>query len=200
MGAQEDRDGTPAEFVRAVDSLRGASLRPEVACEPMPAPQRIAPHAYAMTGDVTVRGQDLGSGRIVLLYDPAGNDAWHGTYRIVTFARADVDTEMGADPLLPAVGWSWLTDALAAHGAEYTAESGSVTTVRSEGFGTMSEDGSSAQLEIRASWTPLDAETVGAHASAWSDVLCTVAGLPPLAPGVVPMPSRRDGLDRRNRR
>ncbi|MGH3423657.1 MAG: DUF3000 family protein, partial [Nocardioidaceae bacterium] len=135
-----------------------------------------------------------------LLHDPAGNDAWEGTFRVVTFARADVDAEMGADPLLPAVGWSWLTDALAAHHAVYAAASGSVTTVRSEGFGGMSEDGSSAQVEIRASWTPVDPDGIGDHVSAWGDVLCTVAGVPPLAPGVVPMPNRRGGLDRRPRR
>lgn len=188
------------EFVTAVDNLRAADVRPEVSCEPMPAPQRIAPYAYAMSGDVTVRGEDLGTGRLVLLHDPSGNDAWRGTFRIVTFARADVDVEMGADPLLPAVGWSWLTDALAAHHADHVAPSGSVTTVRSEGFGSMSEDDASAQVEIRASWTPTDLDRIADHASAWSDVLCTVAGLPPLAPGVVPMPNRRGGADRRGRR
>lgn len=209
MGARKDFDGPPTEFASAVEQLRAAVLRPEVACDEMPAPQRIAPHAFAMTGDVTVSGEDLGTGRIVLLHDPIGNDAWEGTFRLVTFARADVDAEMAGDPLLPDVGWSWLTESLAAHEAAYLAPSGSVTVVRSVGFGTMKDDGSTAQIEIRASWTPIATPPgtppgsvvgIGDHVSAWGDLLCTVSGLPPLAPGVVPLPHRRNVADRRPRR
>lgn len=209
MGARKELDGPPVDYVSAVEQVRGAVLRPEISCEEMPAPQRIAPHAFAMTGDVTVAGEDIGTGRIVLLHDPAGNDAWDGTFRLVTFARAEVDAEMASDPLLADVGWSWLTEALAAHGAAYLAPSGSVTVVRSEGFGSMKNDGSSAQVEIRASWTPVVSAPgmppgtvtgVGDHVGAWGDLLCTVAGLPPLAPGVVPLPQRRARPDRHPRR
>lgn len=157
--------------------------------EEMPPPGRIAPYAYAMTGDVVVSGDDLGDGRFILLHDPAGNDSWQGTYRCVTFARADIEPEMAADPMLPAVGWSWLTDALQRHKAATLAPSGSVTVVHSEGFGGMAEDGGSAQIEVRASWTPLAEKD--AHTQAWADLLCSLAGLPPIAPGVIPLPNRR---------
>jgi len=189
MTARKELDEPPAAFLAAVEQLRSARLRSEVACEQMPAPQRIAPYAAALSGDVTSEGKELGTGRIVLLHDPAGNDAWHGTFRCVAFARADIDPEMVTDPVLSAVGWSWLTDALAAHDALYAAPSGTVTTVLSEGFGGMAEDGSTAQIEIRASWTPAGA--IAPHVEAWADLLCTAAGLPPLPPGVVSMPSRR---------
>lgn len=189
MGARKELDGSPPEFLAAVEQLRAARLRSEVACEEMPAPQRIAPYAAALSGDVTADGKELGTGRIVLLHDPAGNDAWRGTFRCVAFARADIDPEMITDPVLSAVGWSWLTDALAAHEAQFAVPSGTVTTVLSEGFGGMSDDGSTAQIEIRASWTPVGAITP--HVQAWADLLCTAAGLPPLPPGVVSMPSRR---------
>jgi hypothetical protein len=189
MSARKELDGPPAEFLAAVEELRTARLRSEVACEQMPAPQRIAPYAAALAGDVTWEGKELGTGRIVLLHDPDGNDAWRGTFRCVAFARADIDPEMVADPALSAVGWSWLIDALAGHEAAYTAPSGTVTTVLSEGFGGMSDDGCTAQIEIRASWTP--AAAITPHVQAWSDLLCTVAGLPPLPPGVVSIPSRR---------
>src|SRR5215210_7783705 len=122
----------PAEFARAVEQLRSARFRPEVLTEQMPAPQRIAPFASALSADVTSDGVDIGTGRIVVLHDPAGNDAWDGTFRCVAYARADIDTEVAADPLLAEVGWTWLTEALDAHGAEYTAPSGTVTTVASE--------------------------------------------------------------------
>ena len=51
---------------------------------------------------------------------PAGNDAWEGKFRCVAYARAEIDPEMVTDPLLAEVGWSWLTEALDAHGAAYT--------------------------------------------------------------------------------
>jgi hypothetical protein len=164
-------------------------VRPEVAIEEMAAPQRIAPFALAVTADVVVNGEELGTGRLVLLHDPAGNDTWQGTFRCVAFARAEIEPEMITDPLLPAVGWSWLSEALLAHGAVFGAASGTVTTVMSEGFGGMAEDGSKAEIEIRASWTP--AGDLAPHAEAWAELLCTAAGLPPLPPGVLPMPGRR---------
>lgn len=189
MAARKELDGSPQEFLRAVEQLRSARLRPEVALEEIPAPQRIAPFAFAVTADVLVGGDEVGTGRLVLLHDPAGNDAWQGTFRCVAFARAEIEPEMITDPLLPAVGWSWLSEALLAHGADFHAASGTVTTVMSEGFGGMTEDASKAEIEIRASWTP--AGDIGRHAEAWAELLCTAAGLPPLPPGVVPMPGRR---------
>ena len=194
MGARSDIDRTPAQFTAAVDQVRQAVLRPEVVVDEMPAPQRIAPHAFAISGDVLVGEDELATGRFILLHDPAGNDAWGGTFRCVTFARADIEADMAADPVLPSVGWSWLTEALQAYGSGFTAASGSVTVVRSEGFGEMAADGSDAQIEVRASWTPLTETTtpgMDSHAAAWSNLLCAIAGLPPLAPGVIPLQRRR---------
>ena len=179
----------PQEFARAVDQMRRAKFRPELFVEEMPAPQRIAPFASALSADVTVDGEDVGSGRVVVLHDPAGNEAWHGTFRCVAYARAEIDPEQVTDPLLAAVGWSWLTDALDAHGAEYAAPSGSVTCVSSESFGGMADEPPTAQLEIRASWSPLGDLT--AHVEAWGELLCTAVGLPPVPDGVATMPSRR---------
>lgn len=169
--------------------MRGATVRPEVTVDEIPAPQRIAPYAHALGGDVVVAGEDVGTGRFILLHDPAGNEAWQGDFRCVTFARADVEHEMAADPALASVGWSWLVEALETHGGTHVAASGSVTVVSTETFGEMAGDGSTAQVEIRASWTPTS--DLGGHASAWTDLLCTLAGLPPLAPGVVPLQRRR---------
>jgi hypothetical protein len=179
----------PAEFERAVEQLRSARFRPEVYTEEMPAPQRIAPYASALSADVTVDGVDIGTGRIVVLHDPAGNDAWDGTFRCVAYARADIDPELVVDPMLAEVGWTWLTEALDAHAATYTAPSGTVTTVASESFGGMATEPGTAQIEIRASWTPVGDLT--AHVEAWGELLCTASGLPPVPEGVATMPSRR---------
>jgi hypothetical protein len=180
---------SPEEFRAAVEQMHAARLRPELFCEEMPAPQRIAPYATALSADVTIDGEDVGTGRIVLLHDPAGNDAWGGTFRCVAYARAEIDPDMANDPLLAEVGWSWFTEALDAHRAEYLAPSGTVTKVASDSFGSMSEEGATAQLEIRASWTPLG--EVQSHVEAWGELLCTASGLPPVPEGVAPMPSRR---------
>ena len=169
--------------------MRAARLRPEVFCEEMPAPQRIAPFSAALSADVTVSGEEVGTGRLVLLYDPDGNDAWEGTFRCVAYVRADIDPEMANDPLLGAVGWSWLVDALNSHEAGFHATSGTVTKVSSESFGGMSDESPAAQLEIRVSWTPEG--DVQAHVEAWGELLCTAAGLPPVPEGVTSLPSRR---------
>jgi hypothetical protein len=192
-----DAAAFPQAFTDAVAQLRAARLRPEVLCEEMPAPQRIAPYAAALSADVTVDGDDVGTGRIVLLHDPHGNDSWEGTFRCVAYARAEIDPEMANDPLLAEVGWSWLSEALDAHGASYVAPSGTVTKVSSESFGGMADEEASAQLEIRASWTPVpDQDTadpldLGPHVEAWGEMLCTASGLPPVPEGVAPLPSRR---------
>lgn len=197
---QESRTGTgvetsPPEFRAAVATMRAATLRPEIFCEEMPAPQRIAPYAAALSADVTIDGTDVGTGRIILLHDPAGNDAWEGTFRCVAYARAEIEIEMITDPLLADVGWTWLTEALDSHGADYTAASGTVTRVATESFGGMADEEGTAQLEIRASWTPLADDGAGLdvapHVEAWGELLCTAVGLPPVPDGVTVMPGRR---------
>lgn len=188
--APHSGDDVPESFQEALASLRAAPLRAEVAVAEAPAPQRLAPHAVALTADALVDDDEVGTGRLVLLHDPSGHDAWEGTFRVVTFLRAETEPEMAADPLLPAVVWGWLTEALDGHGAAYAAASGTVTRVASESFGAMAERGATAEVELRASWTPRS-PAVGAHLTAWADVLCTAAGLPPVPPGVLLLPARR---------
>jgi hypothetical protein len=187
---------SPPAFRAAVAAMHAARLRPEIYCEEMPAPQRIAPFATALSADVTVDGDDVGTGRLILLHDPEGNDAWAGgTFRLVAYTRAEVDAEVVNDPMLGEVGWSWLSDALAGHDASYTAAAGSVTRVVTETFGGMAEEESTAQVEIRASWTPVEAEDgtvdIGPHVEAWGELMCAAAGLPPVPEGVAVIPSRR---------
>jgi hypothetical protein len=182
-------DSPPETFSRALQSLRAARLRPEISCDEAPAPQRLAPFSVALTADVAVGDDELGSGRFVVLHDPDGHESWEGTFRVVTFARAGLDVEMAADPLVTEVGWTWLMECLAAHDLDVVAASGTVTRVASESFGSMSDRPATAEIEIRASWTPTE-DAIGEHLLAWGDLLCTAAGLPPLPAGVVPL-SRR---------
>lgn len=189
MGVTDSIHRVPAAFTTAVEALHAARLRPEIHVEAMPAPRRIAPYALALSGDAVDGDDEIATGRFILLHDPAGSDTWNGDFRCVTYARAEIEGELATDPALPEVGWSWLTEALASHGATHHELGGSVTVVRSEAFGSMTDDGSSAQIEIRASWTPREADAAQLHA--WGDVLCHVGGVPPQEPGVVSLTSRR---------
>jgi hypothetical protein len=179
-------------FEQALLTLRSARLRPEVTLEEAPAPQRLAPHAVALTADVVIDDEELSTGRFVLLHDPAGHDAWDGSFRAVTYVRAGLEPEMAADPLVTSVAWTWLLEALDQRRARFHAPSGTVTRVTSESFGAMSDRPVGAEREIRASWTPDDLD-LGAHLQAWSDVLCQAGGLPPLPQGVVTLGARRPG-------
>ncbi|MGA4507560.1 DUF3000 domain-containing protein [Propionibacteriaceae bacterium G1746] len=176
-----------SSFDTAVALMRAHRWRGEVSVTEIPSPQRIAPYAAAISAEVAVDGDEVGSGRLVLLHDPAGNDAWDGTSRLVSYARADVDLDMVTDPLLAEVGWGWLTEALEQRHAAHTAASGTVTAVSSRCFGGMQDEPDRAEIEIRASWTPLidDWTQLEAHLNAWQDLLCLTAGLPPLPEGVV---------------
>ncbi|HRW17841.1 MAG TPA: DUF3000 domain-containing protein [Dermatophilaceae bacterium] len=185
--------GDPAaDFARAIEGLHGARVRPEVRLTEVPAPQRIAPYSLAMSAEVigAVGGDELASGRFVLLHDPDAPEPWEGTWRAVTFARAELEPEMASDPALGEVGWCWLLDSLRTNDVAFTAEAGTVTRVVSERFGGLAQQQATVEVEIRASWTPVGPD-LGSHLSAWSDLLCTVAGLPPLPEGVVALPGAR---------
>jgi Protein of unknown function (DUF3000) len=181
-------EDAPEEFLGAVERLRAARLRPEVVLEEVPAPQRIAPHAVAVSADVVLDDEELATGRFVLLYDPAGQDAWEGTFRAVTFVRAALEPELGADPMIGQIGWTWLQESLASASAAYVALGGTVTRVVSESFGALADRPVSVEIEVRASWTPHD--DVAAHLEAWAALLCTVGGLAPLPAGVAPVTRR----------
>ncbi|MEL3948684.1 DUF3000 domain-containing protein [Streptomyces alboflavus] len=191
-------DAGPPPFRAAVDALRGARLRPQIEVEQTRSPKRLAPYAYALEAAVVDGEEDLADGRLVLLHDPDGHDAWQGTFRLVTLVRAELEPEMAADPLLPEVCWTWLTGALAARGLACGEPSGTVTRAGSHYFGGLAERPPASQIEIRASWTPRESTAgvpdTAAHLAAWCDLLCQIAGLPPVAAAdgsVVSLPQRR---------
>lgn len=177
----------PPIFAEAVRGLRSARPRPEIDIEEITAPRNLAPYSFALSGTVVREDEDVADGRLILLHNPIGHEAWEGTLRLVTFVTAGLDAEMAGDPFLPEVGWSWLTDALDHHGAHYKAAAGTVTQTLSTKFGDLSGHPTSAEIEIRASWTPVDRD-LEAHHQAWCALLASTAGLPP--PGVVSLRDR----------
>jgi len=201
-----------ATFRSAVDGLevgldRQRGLRPELTFEKEPAPRKLAPYAASVAVTVTGGDGDVGWGRFVLLYDPAGQRGWGGPFRIIAHIRVDLEPEIAADPLVGEVGWSWLTEALDARAVGYQQTSGTVTRVVTEGFGAKQDEPTTTEFELRASWSPAcpwpggqpgspapsSGQPAGGqpgglgldgHVAAWCDALCAAAGLPPLASGV----------------
>ncbi len=169
----------PAVFRRAVAALDRIRPRPEVRITPVNPPQRLAPWAHALGAQVGGDEDELVTARLVLLHDPDGQQAWDGDLRIVVYLRADLETEIAGDPLLPEVGWSWLTEALHGAGAEHTALGGTVTQTSSARFGDIAGPQRSDDVELRASWTPLG-EELEPHADAFCELIAFAAGLPPV--------------------
>ncbi len=182
----------PAEFRRAVVALREVPTRRELQLAEAEPPPRLAPWSFALRGEIG----DAVIGRLVLLHDPASQPDWQGVFRLVCYLSAELDPEQAGDEALPAVAWSWLTEALDEAGAEHVALRGTVTRSSSVRF----EDGSGGRddagmelgiaertddVELRCSWTP--GCTIGglmptwdAHAAAFVALLGTAAGLPPV--------------------
>ncbi|ARC56996.1 hypothetical protein AS850_07900 [Frondihabitans sp. 762G35] len=185
-------------FASAVDRVRGIASRDDLVVSEIPAPSGLAPHAFALAADVvgarSLPDPDLGTGRFIVLYDADEPDQWGGPWRVVCFAQAPLETEIGLDPFVADVTWSWLIDALDSNGASYAAASGTATKILSTGYGELAEQGDGAQLELRASWSPVDGD-LAPHVEAWSTLVCTLAGLPPTAEGVTLLASRRVGRD-----
>lgn len=166
--------------------------RDELSIDEIGSPQRIAPHSLAIAGELTVGGDTVSSGRLILLHDPAGNAAWEGTFRLVTYVRAEVGLEMAADPLLPDVAWSWLTEALAEGSCDAHHLAGTVTASYGRSFGEMAGDPDTAEVELRSSWTPVldERHCLSDHLLAWQELLGLVAGEPPLPAGVAMLRAR----------
>lgn len=185
----------PEPFASALVGLRAALAdgdRGGVSLSEVPAPKRLAPHAFAVAAEVERGDLEVASGRFVVLHDPAGQEGWRGDTRVIAFVQADVEAEMGADPALAQVGWSWLTESLQDRGAPHTAAGGTVTRTVSVRFGQITGAEEVSEVEVRASWTPLATPDgrldLGVHLQAWCDLLRATAGLPP--PGVLALPAR----------
>ncbi len=185
----------PEPFREAVAAMNTVIVRPEIELGPIRPPQRLAPFSYALGAEVKHPDREIvpersdgdAFGRLILLYDPEGADAWDGTIRLVAYIQADLDPSEAVDPLLPEVAWSWLVDALEARMEQVTALGGTVTATTSVRYGDISGPPRAHQLELRASWTATTPQ-VGVHVEAFCEVLEHAAGLPPT--GVTDLSSR----------
>ena len=177
--------------------VRSTAFRSDLSVREIDMPAGLAPEGLALAGDVRPEQDGVdspyGTGRLILLHDAAEPDAWNGAWRIVCFAQAPLEPDIGVDPLLADVAWSWLLDALRTHGAGYHSASGTATKTLSKGFGSLASEGDGAQIELRASWSPQGSMTP--HVHAWADLVCMLAGLPPGSEDITVLGARRGARD-----
>ena len=134
-----------------------------------------SPATYGRTSRATPPMAPAVSCCCTIRMSPSG--AWHGPLRIVSFAQAPLEPEIGTDPLLADVTWSWLIGRCArfarcraplrhAHSHEDSVDR----------FRLADGEGNGAQIELRASWSPVGDPR--AHVEAWAELVCMLAGLP----------------------
>ena len=184
----------PVVFDELRSRILGYSWSDKLEVHEIPAPTRISPFSVAIEGSVAIREDELGSGRLILLHDPSGSEAWQGTSRFVAMIRADVDPSMASDPLVGRVAWSWLTDSLESHHAVYHAEAGTVTSVVSRPFGQPAADPESNHIGHQLSQPPKTSIPIWDHGVTSA---CSPAGSLPF-PTTLP-PSLPDGPNSRER-
>ena len=76
--------------------MNAATVRTEIEVGPIRPPQRLAPYSYAVGAEVKHPDADVvpeqsdgdAFGRLILLHDPDGSDAWDGTMRLVAYIQA----------------------------------------------------------------------------------------------------------------
>jgi len=173
----------PERFRAALESLSQAQIPGEVKLAEIPAPTRIASYAVALEASVASPVEsDAASGSLVVLHEPGGHSVWDGDFRCVTVAKTRLEQELGPDPFLAQVAWSWLAETL--EEVEIAGRpSGTVTRTQSESFGELIGRSEQVGLEVRASWTPVDSDA-GVHLEAWLNFLAKLGGVEFLPQGV----------------
>lgn len=172
-------------FQEAADLLKKAVFRSELFVQEIAPPNQVASQSIAFSADL-IHGNEqrdvtgdspYSAGRLILLHNTDTQDEWGSPFRFVCFAQAPLELEIGTDPFIANVAWSWLIESLQARDAKFINESGTASKTISTGFGSLATETDVAQIEIRASWTPTDSH-FDRHAEAWGELLCLLGGLP----------------------
>ncbi|ATG52285.1 hypothetical protein CFK38_12710 [Brachybacterium vulturis] len=197
MPVHEIRSGDDV-FRAAVDAMTSAPQRAEFTWRTIPAPSKMAPSTWACTGEILVHDEELASGRLVILHDPAGQESWDGTYRMVALVQAQLEPEFAVESMLGDVAWSWVTESLELHDADSRELGCTATRVVSQSYGALASRPSTVDVEMRVSWTPEPPEPtseaasgsmidLAPHFAAWTAMLAAAGGLPPAPPRIAPI-------------
>ena len=166
-------------FVGMLERFKQVESRPEISLSQIPSPQGIAPEAIAIAAEVNHEtATDHGVSRLVFCRDPGMPEGWNSEFRIIGYAKSPIELDMAKDEYLSALPWEWLKDSLTQAGASFAFDAGTTTTVLSTGHGSLINQPQRAELEIRASWAPLDFDLTP-HLEGWVELLALISGLPP---------------------
>lgn len=166
-------------FVGMLERFKQIESRPEITLSQIPSPQGIAPEAIAIAAEVNHEtATDHGVSRLVFCRDASMPEGWNSEFRIIGYAKSPIELDMAKDEYLSAMPWEWLKDSLSQAGALFAHDAGTTTTVLSTGHGSLLSQPQHAELEIRASWAPLDFD-LSAHLEGWVELLGLISGLPP---------------------
>lgn len=166
-------------FAGMLDRFKQVESRAEITLSQIPSPQGIAPEAIAIAAEVNHEtATDHGVSRLVFCRDPGMPEGWNSEFRIIGYAKSPIELDMAKDEYLSALPWEWLKDSLTQAGATFAHDAGTTTTVLSTGHGALIGQPQHAELEIRASWAPLDFDLTP-HLEGWIELLALISGLTP---------------------
>jgi hypothetical protein len=166
-------------FKGMLAGIQEVSSREEIVITQIPSPKGIAPEAIAISAEVAHEtASDHGVSRLVFCRDPQMPEGWHSEFRIIGYAKSPIELEMAKDDYTSAMPWEWLRDSLESAGAKFAHEAGTTTTVVSTGHGALVAQPQHGELEIRASWAPLDFD-LSNHLRGWIELVALISGLPP---------------------
>lgn len=168
---QGEASAPPSEFIESLLSLRSVTPPPHLTLTEIPAPQKITPFSAALHVESPSPDGDIPAttGRFVILNEPNKVIDWASRTRIIIQIRSEMDPEMGTDPLLAEVVWSWLHDAFDQNAVDAHHLKGTVTREISETFGDLELKRSDVEIEIKASWST-DSTNLAPHLQAWLDL------------------------------
>jgi len=166
-------------FQGMLSGLGEVTPREEIILTQIPSPKGIAPEAVAISAEVAHEtASDHGVSRLVYCRDPEMPEGWNSEFRIIGYAKSPIELEMAKDDYTASMPWEWLKDCLKVSGAQFAHEAGTTTTVISTGHGSLVSQPQHGELEIRASWAPLDFD-LSNHLRGWIELVALISGLPP---------------------
>ena len=166
-------------FQGMLSGLGEVTPREEIILTQIPSPKGIAPEAVAISAEVAHEtASDHGVSRLVYCRDPEMPEGWNSEFRIIGYAKSPIELEMAKDDYTASMPWEWLKDCLKVSGAQFAHEAGTTTTVISTGHGSLVSQPQHGELEIRASWAPLDFD-LSNHLRGWMELVALISGLPP---------------------
>jgi len=148
---------------------------------PIRPPQRLAPYSYALGAEVSIpdrrsspNGPRRRLGRLILLHDPDGSEAWDGTMRLGRYHPATWTPPRPSTRCCPrwrGAGWSTRsTPGRARHSSRRHGHGHHLCR-----YGDISGPPRAHQLEMRASWTATSLE-LGTHVQAFCEVSSNAPG------------------------